>query len=61
MVKVSQGRYTEMVRYMKKMFQMVRYMKKMFQITNHKGNAGQNHSEIYAYTGEDTHYQKDKS
>ena len=29
--------------------------------TSYKGNAGQNHSEIYAYTGEDTHYQKDKS
>ena len=33
---------------------------KMFQITNHQGNAGQNHSKIYTYTSEDTHYQKDK-
>ena len=24
---------------------------KMFHITNHQGNAGQNHSEIYTYTG----------
>ena len=33
---------------------------KRFQITNHQGNAGQNHSKIYTYTGEDTHYQKDE-